>query len=130
MTHVHGRGDCVDDSILITLRIVSGNESEDSYYDPQLIMYANSIFQALCQMGIGPEKGFQISDEGAVWTDFTNDSTMPFVRNYVSDKTRLRFDPPANSVLMEALKDSIAEAEWRARVENDLNKAANQNGAF
>ena len=46
-------------------------------------------------------------------------SRMEMVKTYVSKKTRLIFDPPTSSSVMEALKGIISELEWRLNVSVD-----------
>lgn len=38
------------------------------------------------------------------------------VKTYVYLKTKLHFDPPTNSALLESMKESIKELEWRLNV--------------
>jgi hypothetical protein len=39
------------------------------------------------------------------------------VKTYMHAKVRLIFDPPANSVLVETIKQIAAEYEWRLNLE-------------
>ena len=39
------------------------------------------------------------------------------IKVYIYLYTRLRFDPPANSFVTEAIEKQISEAEWRLNVE-------------
>ena len=65
-------------------------------------------------MGVGPAEGFSIADDEAYWEDFISDKAyFEPVKTYVYLKVRLIFDPPTSSAVMESMKQTIAELEWR-----------------
>lgn len=104
------------DSILAsTKRLALLGESYDAF-DPNIIMYINSVFLVLKQLGVGPEEGFVITaaDE-ATWNAFIpdNDIMREAVKAYMGNKVRLQFDPPQSAALLEALKEAVKEFEWR-----------------
>lgn len=109
------------ESILVTLRKLSGIGAEYTHFDLDIITYANSVFAILAQAGVGPSEGFSISDDTAVWEDFLPEGgiTLLMAKTYVQLKTKLMFDPPVNSSHLQALKESIAEYEWRLNVAAD-----------
>lgn len=111
------------ESILVTLRKLAGIGAEYTHFDFDIITYANSVFAILAQAGVGPAEGFSISDESAVWDDFVPSGSIvhTMAKTYVSMKTKLVFDPPTNSSHLQALKESIAEYEWRLNVAADSN---------
>lgn len=118
----------MDNSILNSVkRSCGGISPDDTHFDEELIMHTNSVFTILHQIGVGPEDGFMINDASTVWTDFMPDNaaTLYFVKTYVGLKVRLIFDPPTSSAMAEALKQSIAELEWRISVSPSFK---NQNG--
>lgn len=128
MTHVRGRGDYMDNSILNSVkRSCGGISADDTHFDEELIMHTNAVFATLNQMGVGPKEGFMIEDASKEWSDFiSNDaSLLYFVKTYVGLKVRQIFDPPSSSALAEALKQSITELEWRISVAHSFK---NQNG--
>lgn len=91
----------------------------DEHFDQELIMHINTTFTILTQLGVGPSEGFRITLGGQEqWSDFTNDDkVLESVKTYVYIRTRLIFDPPANSFLIEALERTARELEWRLNVE-------------
>lgn len=112
------------DSILTSVKKLLGITEDYEHFDPDIILHINSVFSILTQLGIGPAEGFTISSKEEVWSDYTQDEkALEMVKSYVFQKVRLLFDPPVSSVLMEAVKNSIAELEWRlnAAVENNEN---------
>lgn len=90
-------------------------------FDNDIIDYINSVFMILKQLGVGPTEGFSIQDSSTTWKQFISDpnrsAELQGVKTYIYQKTRLIFDPPQSSALIEALKQSIAEFEWRLNVE-------------
>lgn len=110
----------MNDSILITIKKLLGINFDDPAFDPDIIMAINSVFMTLRQIGIGPVAGFSIQGTGETWSDYISDmSKLESVRYYVYLKTRMLFDPPDNGNLAQAIKDNIAELEWRLHVEID-----------
>jgi hypothetical protein len=103
------------DSILSSTKLLAGMGEEYTVFDPQIIMYINSVFLVLKQLGVGPSKGFIITGEDELWEDFLpNDEILrEFVKAYMGDKVRLKFDPPSSAAHLEALKQNINEFEWR-----------------
>lgn len=107
------------DSILTTTKELSGVTAEYDSFDKDLVMYINSVFLVLKQLGIGPKDGFVIKDASSTWDEYIPDDEVlrESVKSYMGDKTRLRFDPPTSSVLLDALRQNIAEFEWRLNLE-------------
>lgn len=106
------------DSILTSIKKLLGIDESYEIFDPDIIMHINSVFMVLRQMGVGPPSGFTISDDSAVWTDYIPDiEKIEAVKTYIYMKVRLVFDPPTSSALLDALKQSIQEYEWRLNVE-------------
>lgn len=125
------------ESILISTKKLSNLTALYDAFDMDLIMYINSVFLDLKQMGIGPKDGFFIEDDTSVWTDFIPDGTpaenllREATKSYMGNKARMKFDPPSNATLNETLQRSINEYEWRGRLEAELiadGKEGIQNG--
>lgn len=107
-------------SILTSIKKLLGITYEDTSFDDDIIMGINSTFMILRQLGVGPKEGFSISDETTTWSDYLEDiSKLELVRTYIYKKVRLMFDPPQSGIAVEALKNEIAEYEWRLNVEVD-----------
>lgn len=108
------------ESILTSTKKLLGIAEEYDHFDPDIIIYINSVFDTLNQMGVGPDEGFRIEGEDATWNDFTKgDIRLESVKDYMAAKVRLKFDPPDRTVVMEALKSNIAELEFRLHVTAD-----------
>lgn len=108
------------ESILTSIKKLLGISEEYTHFDADLIMHINSVFLILTQIGVGPSKGFSISDETAKWTDFIQDSIrLGAVKSFMYLKVKLLFDPPSSSSVMEATNKLIAELEWRLNVESE-----------
>lgn len=104
------------DSILTSIKKMLGIVEEYEHFDPELIMYINSAFMVLNQLGVGPIAPFTISDSEACWSDFASDGDIEAVRSYVYLKVKLIFDPPSSSFVLESINKQIAELEWRMNV--------------
>lgn len=108
------------ESILTSIKKMLGIAEEYTHFDMDLIMHINSVLMGLTQIGVGPSNGFHIEDGSAVWDDFLQGaSNLEAVKSYVYLKTRLLFDPPQSSAVMESMKNMINELEWRISVTVD-----------
>lgn len=107
------------DSILISIKKLLGISREYKNFDTDIIMHINTVFMTLNQIGVGPDEGFMIEDEKDEWSDYIDESQYNFnsVKSYIHLRVKLLFDPPTNSTVMEALKESIKELEWRLNIE-------------
>lgn len=105
------------ESILDSIKKQLGYSPEDTYYDPDIIMAINSVFSILNQLGAGPEDGFVIEDNTQLWSCYTTDNKLlNLIKPYVYLKTRLVFDPPLNSTIVELQKEQCKEYEFRINV--------------
>lgn len=110
----------MEDSILTTVKKLLGIPENFSHYDLDIIIQINSAFSTLRQLGLGPENGFRIEDDDAVWEDFIgDDETVEMMKQYIYQKVRLAFDPPTTSFAIDAIKESNKEIEWRLCSEMD-----------
>lgn len=105
------------DSILTSIKKLLGIDEFYDHFDADIIMCINSAFSVLNQLGIGPPEGYVITDSTQTWTDFFGDrKDIELVKTYVYMKTRLIFDPPSSSSVIEAFNKQISEFEWRLNV--------------
>ena len=101
-------------SILTDVKELSNLSADNTSYDTQVIIYINTLFGFLNQMGVGPATPYSIEDSSEEWADFSPDKFIQTTsRLYVTSKTKLLFDPPITVAHIEALKSIIAESEWR-----------------
>ena len=110
----------MSDSILTSIKKLLGITEEYTHFDADVLMHINMAFMVLYQLGVGPSTPFSIEDASATWSDFLGDSTdLAGVKTYIYQKVKLVFDPPQSSAAITALKESIAELEWRLNVTVD-----------
>lgn len=103
----------MEESILKTVRKMVGPSALYEVFDIDLIIYVNSVFFTLNQLGAGPEEPFKINGETETWSDFIDGDDVEAVKAYVAIRTRLYFDPPTNSSLLTAMQEQCKELEWR-----------------
>lgn len=109
------------ESILTSIKKLLGIAEEYEHFDNDIIMHINSVFMILTQLGVGPSKGFVITDSSASWDDFLPEGgeRLQAVKTYMYMKVRLMFDPPTSSAVMESMNRMINELEWRLNVAVD-----------
>lgn len=106
------------DSILLSVKKWCGLPDDYTPFDEDVISCINSELNILNQVGIGVT-GFQISDATSKWIDFigTDEPKFGMAKQFVKIKTRLIFDPPANSFVQTALEKQAEELIWRSNVQ-------------
>ena len=111
----------MEESILTTIKKLLGLDESYEAFDTDIIVAINTALMALVQIGIGPSKGFHIEDDIETWGDFLGKDVIDLeaAKTYVFIKTRLIFDPPSSSVVIEAYNKVAAECEWRLNVQRD-----------
>ena len=110
----------METSILTSIKKLLGVAEDYAEFDEDIITHINSVFLNLTQLGVGPEEGFMIEDDTAVWEDFIDDSIqLQAVKTYTYLKVKLLFDPPLSSSVTESFTRMIAELEWRLNVAVD-----------
>ena len=104
----------VIDSILTSIKKLLGIEEDYTQFDSDIVIFINSAFVNLKQLGVGSTSGFNITGPDETWSDFLSTGIDVFaVKTFIYMKVRLAFDPPQNSYLIEAINLQLREAEWR-----------------
>lgn len=113
----------MNESILNSIKKLLGIHNDDKAFDTDIIIHINTVLNTLTQLGIGPEEGFTIADDKAIWTDFINNSKKyDMIKTYIYLRVRLLFDPPLNSSVLESIKQTITEYEWRINIQYENDK--------
>lgn len=106
-------------SILTSIKKLLGIDEEYNHFDADIIIHINSVLFILTQIGVGPSEGFVITGEDETWEDFMPEEKLvkvQSIKTYIYLKVRLIFDPPTSTTAMTAMKDLIAELEWRLNI--------------
>ena len=102
------------ESILNSVKKMSGIDKSDNAFNPDYIIFINTMFLFLNQMGLGPEVPFKITGPNEQWSDFIGtEIDLEPVKTYMSLKVKMAFDPPASSIVCEQINSLIKETEWR-----------------
>lgn len=108
------------DSILGTIKKMVGPSEDYDYFDTDLIIHINSIFAVLHQLGVGPAEPYKITGPENTWSEFLEDKKqLEDVKLYIYLRTRLIFDTPSNSFVVNAFENQIREIEWRLHIADD-----------
>lgn len=111
----------VANGILYSIKKLAGLDEENIDFDIDILVHINMAFATLNQLNVGPLNGFSISGYEEKWNDFMSPGPiLDMVKTYIASKVRLVFDPPTVGCVMDALKKTIDELEWRLRVGSDV----------
>ena len=106
------------DSILTSIKKMLGIEEDYTQFDQELILFINSVFGILFQLGVGQTtEPYKIADSTDVWDDFMKGDQIETVKSYVYMKVKLLFDPPSSSFVLNSYQELIKEFEWRCNVD-------------
>ena len=106
--------------IFPSIKELLGPSANDTAFDNEILLDLNSAIMILTQIGVGTQ-GFTVVTGEETWEDLGIDpSEFALVKTYLSDKTKLMFDPPVSTVLLNSLNQRIAEAEWRLRTRAEV----------
>lgn len=104
----------MEQSILNSIKKMYGMSEPYESFDTDLIIYINSVFAILNQMGVGPEEIYCIDGPENKWEEFLSDKfILNVTKTYIYLKTKLMFDPPENGTVMNAINEQIKECETR-----------------
>lgn len=111
------------DSILTSIKKLLGIDESYTHFDPDLVMHINSALFIIWQIGAAKDgqTAYSITDDTATWDEFfaqtgIDAGNLEFLKTYICKKVRLNWDTPTSSALVESLKSSIMEDEWRLSV--------------
>lgn len=115
------------DSILQSIKKKIGPSADYDAFDHDILVCINTAFATLYDVcSFGGDKPIHITGANEVWSSILTDPKIEWVKEYVFMKTKIAFDPPANSTLLDNYKAQIAELEWRIYTElNDYYPGAN-----
>lgn len=127
---VSGAND-IKDSILNSVKKQLGILPEMKEFDQDIIMNINAAILTLKQIGVGPQdEPFLVEDETQTYSDYLGEDSKEtsYVKMYLYYKTKLGFDLPQSSIVVETIKTMIAETEWRLNVQVDSRSTFEQGG--
>ena len=103
-----------NESILTSIKKMLGVAEEYEVVDSDIIVFINTAFSTLLDLGIGPKAGFAIMDKESKWSDYIED-WLQFndVKTYIYLKVKLVFDPPQSSSVASSYASTVKELEWR-----------------
>lgn len=106
------------ESVLTSVKIcLCGIPENDEAFDENLMMFINSAFGTLYQIGIGPKEGYSISSKVDKWSDFISDVRLQsLVKDYIVTYTKVYFCPPESGFVLTSLEKQLDEKVWRLRV--------------
>lgn len=123
----------VQSSILNSVKKLLGINPEDTAFDVDIITHINASLFTLYEIGVLNCSYIVESEENTYddmlsgvslnlmnklagnLVDFRN-NLKSSIKLYLYYKTKLGFDPPASATVSSAIKESIAELEWRMNV--------------
>lgn len=110
------------DSILNTVKTGIGYAEDYTPFDGELILYINSALRYANQLGIGL-RGYIVSSKENTWDEFITENDInkfSEITIYIILQVKLLHDPPPNSFLVESIKKTINELEWRLNVDAEF----------
>ena len=104
----------MDESILDSIKKMLGLPDSYEAFDTDISTNINAALLKLEQVGIGKDR-FYISDSTSIWSDFLGEKSdlLGGSMTFVYLQTRIIFDPPSNSFVLDAMKAQSEELLYR-----------------
>lgn len=100
------------ESILTSIKKDLGVEESDQSFDVEIIMHINAALMRLMTLGVGPVGGLVIADATTKWTALLGErQDLEGAKIYVYLKTRMTFDPPTSSFVLDSMRRQVEELE-------------------
>lgn len=104
----------METSILTSTKKILGVDEGQDAFDLDIVTFINTALSVLDQLGVGVSGGFSISGSDETWDQLgLPDNQLNLAKTFVSLKTRMLFDPPNNSFLINAAEKQLSEYEFR-----------------
>ena len=105
------------DSILDSVKKLLGISLDDDSFDADIMININSAIFTLRELGV-LDHPYNVSSKENTYDEMFEDDTekISAVKLYFYHKTRLGFDPPSSSAVLECLKKMVEEDEFRLSV--------------
>jgi len=104
-----------NESILNSVKTIIGIDECNKDFDPDLVLAINAVLFIIYQEGLS-DKPYRIHDNSTTWSEvLIKDKPIDLetLITWTGLKVKQIFDPPTSSILAEALKNTLAELEWR-----------------
>lgn len=103
------------ESILTSIKEDLQIDESNEEFDVTILGHINTAISYLHQMGIGPSKGFLVTGKDDTWGQLLGSemALLASARTYIYISTKLVFDPPASSAIIDSMNRQKNEAEWR-----------------
>lgn len=85
-------------------------------FDNEIVDCINDAIAIMSQLGYEKADSFEITDDTSTWDELIDETKYNFIKGYIYDSTKKKFDPPTSATLMEALNSEMKEYEWRLEV--------------
>lgn len=111
----------MSESILTSIKeSLGGIPDEYEAFDSSLILIINSELAKLCQLGVGPTEGFEITSKDETWDQFISDTRLNMVKEYISLRVKVAFDnSTTSSTVLNLYNEKAEELEWRLNVASE-----------
>ena len=104
----------MDQSILDSVRKIIGNGELDDFFNSDLCMAINTVLMQAHDMGLVCDD-FSIVDNTKTWRDILlkeDQINLHALISWTALRTRLLFDPPTSSTLLNSIKEEAQRLEW------------------
>lgn len=118
------------ESVLGAIKKLLGIPYEENVFDVDIMMNINAAIFTLKQLGISTKESVVTGSDTTFSDLFGNQppTSIEQIKMYLFYKTKLGFDPPSSSAVMECIKEMIKETEWRLNVSVDPPDTFDQGG--
>lgn len=111
----------MDESILISVKEFLNIQKDYHSFDNEIMVHINSSIFKLLDFGVISDPKFRVTGESETWSElFQDEDNLDAAKEYIFINTKLLFDPPQSSFVVESMKEIAKEDAWRLTTRTDI----------
>lgn len=99
-------------NILDDVKTRTGLDKSFGAFDDEILLIINSLWPYLDQIGVSLSNTNPV-EKTSKWSDYIPSNKLGMIPELVAVNVRIRFDPPSSSFVLESLRNTAKELEWR-----------------
>lgn len=99
-------------NILNDVKARTGLDKSFGAFDDELLLIINSLWSYLDQIGVSMLSRNPVK-KTSEWSEYIPSNRLGMIPELVAINVRMRFDPPSSSSVLESLRNTAKELEWR-----------------
>lgn len=123
MTNTQHSTKVYDEPILVTIKKILGIDKDYTHFDKDILVAVNAaLFNLSSLFNYSNPDFFNLETGEETWESYLSEEAykrFPVIPQYIALRSRLLFDPPTNSFLIEGIERQLSRFEFLITVRDD-----------